>query len=157
MNTQRSIWIVGAIVVLAIAVATVVIVETRSSSSPHPSSGSPIPWQTDETPAYSPVPTETNWVRVITLKGSSAKNSPVFELWGGEQRIDWSVKTGSYGATSFTGSLQSPDPDNLELDSLGPADKPMHDRTYTTAPAGNYQLQVDYANAPFTVTVYEKR
>ncbi len=97
------------------------------------------------------------WVKVITLKGSTAKTSAPFKLEGGEQRLDYQLKGGDMVIASFY--VEPKGTDLMEEGGFPVAmpEKSGKDSTRLNKEAGEYILIVDAANCSWSCTLYEKR
>jgi hypothetical protein len=95
------------------------------------------------------------WQKVIELSGSSAKRSDNFKLTGAQARLKYTVN----GGDSLIAAIYVMD-ENKSLQEDGgfaevTATKSGGDETRLAKPAGNYYLDVNAANAEWTVVIEE--
>ncbi len=97
------------------------------------------------------------WTTVATLSGSANKRGPVWHLGDGQARLTYTVKGGQYPTVAI---YVVPEGKSLTKDGGIPevmATAAGGDTTELANEAGRYYLDVQAANATWTVTVQELR
>ena len=119
--------------------------------SPSPAAVTPAP-TTASTPA-----TPKTWIQVASLEGTGRKKGPLFELTGGEAKLIYTVQ-----GDQFAGMAIYVVSEGESIDEQGGSPDVNHqgsgsDETRIVKPAGRYYLDVNSANATWSVRVEELR
>lgn len=105
-------------------------------------------------------PAPKHWVTVAKLSGTGNKRGTSFHLNGGDARLTYSVRdTSGFNAAVMSVYVVAKG-DSLEKSGGFPevmADHPGKDSTQLAKDEGDYYLDVQAANAKWSVTVQEKR
>lgn len=97
------------------------------------------------------------WVEVMSMNGSTSKQSPSFTLEGGEQKLEYTMKGETMPVMAVYVEESGWD---LTKDGGFPAEWPSEAGSGSSMmdkDAGEYIVQVESANCDWTVTLLEKR